>query len=70
MTDLDRTKLTFEQAEGLEPLPTQLKPKELPIRLRNSFWFFLHRRLERATNRDNGRMLTPLAHHPPRLSRV
>lgn len=38
MADLDRTKVTFEQAEGVEPLPTQLKPKELTPRLRAALW--------------------------------
>jgi hypothetical protein len=45
MTDLDRTKLTFEQAEGLEPLPAQLKPRELTQRLRASLWYVLHQHL-------------------------
>jgi hypothetical protein len=30
-----RKGLTFEQAEGAAPLPTQLKPKELSQRLRS-----------------------------------
>jgi hypothetical protein len=42
MTDLDRTKVTFEQAEGLEPLPSQLRPKELTKHLRAAFWFVVH----------------------------
>src|SRR5262245_22458872 len=49
MSDLDRTKVTFEQAEGVEPLPTQLKPKELTQALRAALWFILHHHLEEAT---------------------
>jgi hypothetical protein len=30
----ERKRLTFEQAEGAEPLPSQLKPKELSKELR------------------------------------
>jgi hypothetical protein len=33
-----RKALTFEQAEGAEPLPEQLKPKELSRRLRVKLW--------------------------------
>jgi hypothetical protein len=48
MSELDRTKVTFEQAEGVEPLPTQLKPKELTQALRAGLWAVLHEHLERA----------------------
>lgn len=34
----ERKKLTFEQAEGEEPLPTQLKLKELSPLLRSALW--------------------------------
>jgi hypothetical protein len=34
----ERKRLTFEQAEGVEPLPTQLKPKELSPALRAALW--------------------------------
>ena len=34
----DRKRLTFEQAEGAEPLPTQLKLKELSPQLRSLLW--------------------------------
>jgi hypothetical protein len=43
--DLDRSKVTFEQAEGLEPLPSQLKPKELSPALRASLWHILYQHL-------------------------
>jgi hypothetical protein len=34
----DRKRLTFEEAEGLEPLPTQLQLKELSPALRAALW--------------------------------
>lgn len=49
MTELDRTKVTFEQAEGLEPLPTQLQPRELSQGLRAGLWNVLHSQLVGAT---------------------
>jgi hypothetical protein len=49
MSDLDRTKVTFEQAEGLAPLPSQLKPKELSAALRSGLWFVIHGHLTGAT---------------------
>jgi hypothetical protein len=33
-----RKRLTFEQAEGVEPLPEQLKLKELSQQLRSALW--------------------------------
>jgi hypothetical protein len=45
MTDLDRTKVTFKQAEGLEPLPSQLKPKELSDALRAGLWAVVNEHL-------------------------
>ncbi|TAJ89448.1 hypothetical protein [Reyranella sp.] len=47
--DLDRTKVTFEQAEGIDPLPAQLKPQELSPPLRAGLWAILHRHLVNAT---------------------
>jgi hypothetical protein len=49
MTDLDRTKVTFEQAEGLEALPSQLKPTELTKALRARLWAVLNSHLNKAT---------------------
>lgn len=51
MTDLDRTKVTFEQAEGLEPLPSQLKPKEMSQALRSGLWHVLHTYLSASRQR-------------------
>ena len=50
MNEPDRRKVTFEQAEGLEPLPTQLKPKELSAALRARLWYVLHHGLKEATH--------------------
>src|SRR5262245_54795064 len=41
----DRKRLTFEQAEGAEPLPSQLKPKEVSPELRARLWQIFHQRL-------------------------
>jgi hypothetical protein len=59
MTDLDRTKVTFEQAEGLEPLPSQLKPRELTQHLRAGFWLVLNDELDKNTQRHTWVL------HPP-----
>ncbi len=45
----DRRRLTFEQAEGAEPLPTQLQPKELSSELRALLWQVVHQSLARDT---------------------
>jgi hypothetical protein len=49
-----RKRLTFEQAEGAEPVPSQLKLKELSPRLRALLWEVIFRSLERSRIR-NGR---------------
>jgi len=48
----DRKKLTFEQAEGAEPLPSQLKPKELTKHLRALLWEAIYNNLERSRHSD------------------
>jgi hypothetical protein len=45
----DRRKLSFEQAEGAAPLPSQLKLKEISQELRARLWRVIHTRLEEAT---------------------
>jgi hypothetical protein len=42
----DRKKLTFEQAEGAEPLPAQLQLREVSQKLRAVLWDHIHKRLE------------------------
>jgi hypothetical protein len=37
-----RKTVTFEQAEGVEPLPRQLRLKELSKELRAKLWFVIH----------------------------
>jgi hypothetical protein len=44
----DRKRLTFEQAEGTEPLPTQLKLKEISRELRARLWAVFHSALQAA----------------------
>jgi hypothetical protein len=44
----DRKRLTFEQAEGAEPLPSQLKLKELSPELRARLWAIFYQELSDA----------------------
>jgi hypothetical protein len=44
----ERKELTFEQAEGAEPVPTQLKLKEVSERLRAALWRVVHNSLREA----------------------
>jgi hypothetical protein len=46
----ERKKLTFEQAEGIEPLPSQLKLREVSPKLRAVLWNQIHRYLTDATH--------------------
>jgi hypothetical protein len=41
----DRKRLTFEQAEGAEPLPAQLKLREVSPELRARLWAIFHQEL-------------------------
>jgi hypothetical protein len=43
-----RKRITFEQAEGAEALPAQLKPKEISPRLRALLWEAIYLSLERS----------------------
>jgi hypothetical protein len=45
----EREKLSFEQAEGIEPLPSQLKLREVSPKLRAVLWSQIHRYLAKAT---------------------
>jgi hypothetical protein len=44
----DRKRLTFEQAEGAEPLPAQLKLREVSSELRARLWAIFHQELSDA----------------------
>jgi hypothetical protein len=46
----ERKRLTFEQAEGAEPLPTQLKLKELSPALRAAAWKLVLKSIEQSTH--------------------
>lgn len=43
-----RKKLSFEQAEGIEPLPAQLQLREISPKLRAALWHLVHGHLIRA----------------------
>jgi hypothetical protein len=45
----ERKKLTFEQAEGIEPLPSQLQLREVSPKLRAALWNRIHSYLDNAT---------------------
>jgi hypothetical protein len=45
----ERRKITFEQAEGAAPLPSQLKLKEISQELRARLWSLIHAHLVEAT---------------------
>jgi hypothetical protein len=45
----ERKKLTFEQAEGIEPLPSQLQLREVSPKLRAVLWNRIHSYLDDAT---------------------
>lgn len=49
----ERRRLTFEQAEGIEPLPTQLQPKELSPWLRAALWHVIFSSLESGIQRSS-----------------
>jgi hypothetical protein len=73
MTDLDRTRVTFEQAEGLEPLPSQLKPSKLTKHLRAGLWHVLNDHLRTNPLTVGDAILDPMktilhAHHVFRLA--
>src|SRR3954471_16993609 len=45
----ERKRLTFEQAERIEPLPTQLALKEISTELRSRLWDIVYTRMGRST---------------------
>lgn len=48
----ERKRITFEQAEGVEPLPTQLKLKELSPALRAALWGLTFESINRCSMRQ------------------
>lgn len=44
---VDRSKVTFEQAEGIEPLPTQLQSREISKELQAHLWNYVWQRLNK-----------------------
>ena len=49
----DRKRLTFEQAEGVEPLPTQLRQKEMSPLLVAGLRELVYQSIMKGTHRDN-----------------
>jgi hypothetical protein len=49
----DRKKLSFEQAEGVEPLPSQLQLREVSRQLRALLWNTIHGLLRESTERSD-----------------
>jgi hypothetical protein len=45
----ERRKLSFEQAEGAAPLPSQLRLKEISLELRAWLWNVIYKHLRDAT---------------------
>lgn len=50
----DHKRLTFEQREGLAPLPKQLKRLEISSQMRSLLWAHLHAKLERSNSGNLG----------------
>jgi hypothetical protein len=51
----ERKKLSFEQAEGIESLPSQLALQEVSPELRAALWHLVHRRLQQSSSVRVGR---------------
>jgi hypothetical protein len=49
----ERKRLTFEQAEGVEPLPQQLRLRELSPAFRAAVWNIILRSIDEASRRDS-----------------
>ena len=49
---IDRSKLTFEQAEGSAPLPRQLELQEVSQQVRAVLWEYIHGSLVAKTSRE------------------
>ena len=52
---IDRRKLTFSQAEGIDPLPQPAALGELPTKARNALWARIYESLKRSSTPDLGR---------------
>lgn len=53
MSGLDRSQITFEQAEGVAPLPSQLALGELSRQLRSVLWAIVHGLLNESKSRSD-----------------
>lgn len=54
-----RKRLTFEQAEGTEPLPTQLQANQISAELRARLWETVYNSILTARTRDGGELVKP-----------
>lgn len=54
-----RKEITFEQAEGIEPLPTQLALREIPQKLRAVLWAMVHGSLNACTDKYHISVVSP-----------
>ena len=59
MNEIDRKLITFEQAEGLEPLPSQLKLKELSPIIKARLWAPIYAKIE-ACKTQYGNLTDPM----------
>lgn len=50
--NVDRSKLTFSQAEGIDPIPSPLALQELPIEVRNLLWSYIYESVKNETKSD------------------
>jgi hypothetical protein len=53
LADEDRIRLSFEQAEGVEPLPSQLQLREVSTELRAVLWHTIQSYLAASTARSD-----------------
>jgi hypothetical protein len=61
----DRKRLTFEQAEGAEPLPTQLQFREISDELRAALWHLFYKSFQTALSTGSGiYAVAPFLEHP------
>lgn len=58
---IDRKSLTFEQAEGRVPLPTQLGPKTISQETRALLWYFVHASIAYEEDYQRPRSQYPIA---------
>ena len=48
--EIDRTKLTFSQAEGIDPIPQPAALGELPQNARAALWYITYEKIRKSTD--------------------